>query len=232
MAGKRVSRTRRRSAGKGFAALVAAALVVAGLLGWSLHAVLSNGGVFSDAPGGGSAAGRETVARLESDCASQVAAADAVVAAAQPGVTTWRVHVQARTDMLRGRISEKEMNTIWDRTKARGPAEQERFAAASDRYDGTPACDRLRSESSGGSAAARSCVERAQSAGTAASAARAAMAEWGAHLHHMETFADGGMSAGHAQAMWVAAWRKAPTNITAYEDARAALGTSPACDAS
>lgn len=232
MAGRRVSRRRRRSAGKGFAALMVAALLVAGLLGWSLHTVLSNGGVFSDPPGGAGGAGSRTQsqAELRSVCAAQVAAAGTVIDAAQPGVTTWRAHVQARTDMLQGRITEERMNAIWASTKAHGPGEQQRFATASERYDGTSACDRLPSGSPSGKAAA-DCVERALSVGPAASAARAVMAEWRAHLQHMEAFADGGMSAGHAQAMWVAAWRRAPTNITAFDDARAALAAAPACDA-
>jgi len=207
-------------------ALVLVIVVVA----WSVHTVLSNGGVLSD---DSTAAGREphrAGTQVLTECAAQLAAADAVVSSARDGVAAWHAHVQARTDRLRKEISKRQMEAVWDRTREAGHREQEVFTAALSEYHGTPSCDRLAS----GSRTARSdaCVDRAAAARAAVSAAEAAMGEWREHLQHMEMNADGGMTAGSALQLWIAMWRKAPANITSFEDSAAALSAAPRCEAS
>jgi hypothetical protein len=172
----------------------------------------------------GSSAGPAAVRR----CATAVNRAEKVVAAASDGVSHWHTHVQARTDMLKGAMSVAEMDRMWKRTRLAGPADQERFRAALDGYQPQKAtCDLA--DGQGRSAAA--CATRFRTASTAVDAAEAAMADWKSHLDNMASYAAGGMTQVEAQTRWVAAWRNAPQNITAYDEARTALAGAPTCEA-
>jgi cytoskeletal protein RodZ len=157
-------------------------------------------------------------------CATEVSRAAAVVSAAAQGVTDWSSHVQARTDMLQGRISVDAMDAIWKRTRLAGPADQTRFKAARSDYHSTAHCAHL-----GGGSAAAACVARSKAATSAVAAAEAAMHDWESHLANMAMYANHQMSSVMAQTKWVSAWRNAPTHIDAYRSARAALDDAPAC---
>ena len=234
MPGKRVSRVRRRSR-RGVAVTVVAAALLAVLAGWSVTTLLSAG---DDLPGGAGLLGggnrdrdASTAALLES-CAYDVARADEAVTAGRAGIDGWQTHLQARTDMLAGTITEAEMENVWDRTRLAGPDHVRRFDAAVEAYDGVTACERFDGANVGSAAqqwAAEDCTERARAADRAVTAAQAALREWTAHLRHMEEFRDGGMTVGHAQHLWIAAWRKAPANIDAFDRARAVLDAAPRC---
>lgn len=162
-------------------------------------------------------------------CAAEVSSADKVVAAAAQGVSDWSDHVQARTDMLKGRISVSTMDSIWKRTRLAGQADQSRFHAARHGYDSTSECARLRSGSAGTGPAA-DCLARSKAAKDAVAAADAAMRDWKSHLANMSLYAHGQMSSMTAQDKWVSAWRDAPPHISAYRSARAALEKAPPCD--
>jgi len=159
-----------------------------------------------------------------------VAAAENVVAVARTGVRHWYIHVQARTDMLAGRITYDQMKAEWKRTRLAGPADLERFEAALQEYDEAPGCD-LDSVEDSLRDQADDCAARSEAASTAAAAAQAAMGDWKSHQEAMARFADGAMTAEHAQHEWVRAWRAAPGDIDAYGDARAELAAAPDCQA-
>jgi hypothetical protein len=131
--------------------------------------------------------------------------------------------------MLEGRISESKMSAIWKRTQDAGPADQQQFSTAQQDYDGQPSCDELHNDAETHTEAVTSCLARSEAATAAVTTAQDAMNDWASHLHHMSEYADGGMTAGRAQRLWVAAWRQAPENITAFEDARTALSEAPPC---
>jgi hypothetical protein len=229
---------------------VRAALIAAGLLacvlGWSLFMVLGDGDgdVRPDDgdSGGGTARSADDSSSQTSDgtraeggggesmpraCSAEVAAAEQVVSAAATGVRHWSAHVRARTDMLKGRISESRMDAVWKRTQDAGPADQRRFQDALQQYGGRlPCADQVSGRQT---EAMTACVTRSETAITAVVAAQEAMGQWRSHLHHMATYADGGMTSGKAQRLWVFAWREAPEHISTYRDARQALLEAPAC---
>jgi hypothetical protein len=259
MAGKRAARPPRknRALRVGIAAAVALFLVV--LVGWGAFAVLggdddtagtttgqqstdaasadssspspsaesSPGASPTTGPSGGTA---QEPAALRA-CAKEVAGAGKVVAAAQQGVAHWRTHVQARTDMLDGRMSVSEMDAMWKRTRLAGPADQRRFKAALDSYDSSPACRDLGDVPAADKSTAADCATRYKAGKAAMAAAEAAMADWKSHLGNMAAYAAGKMSREEAQTKWVEAWRNAPPNIKAYEKARTALDDAPSCPA-
>ena len=127
--------------------------------------------------------------------------------------------MEARTQMLDGDISLRTMTAIYERTRRRGVTDHERFDAALRPVEGAGPCAGLRSLSSESAGPpAPDCVARSGAAIEALAAARAAMADWQSHLHHMDSYDDGGMTTGTALRLWIRAWREAPRNITAYHD--------------
>ncbi len=162
-------------------------------------------------------------------CRARVRNAERVVDVANGGVTRWRTHVQARTDMLAGRISEARMEKLWVYTQERGPKDQRRFRTVLRDYRPPAPCRRLRDVPPAQRRLADSCTARAGRATRAVRAARAAMRDWRDHLATMAAFSDGKMTASMAQGRWVKAWNAAPANIMAFRDTRAALEQAPVC---
>ena len=161
-------------------------------------------------------------------CAVSIREEQRAVDAAGRGVRNWNDHVQARTDMLDGRISMEKMDAIWARTQAAGPGDQKRFKQAM--QDAQPSrCAQLK-DAADSKTAAR-CVKRHQAATRALQSAEAAMKDWDVHLANMKKFSKNKMSASMAQGKWVKAWRNAPKNISAYQEARATLAKAPTCTA-
>jgi hypothetical protein len=162
-------------------------------------------------------------------CASRISNAERVIAAAAEGVSHWRQHIQARTDMLKGRISVKKMNQVWERTRRAGPADVRRFRATERRYPSGSHCPQPRTYPPRLRPLAQHCLIRAAATTRGVRAAHGAMRDWRVHLANMVKFSRGHMSAAMAQGRWVQAWRNAPIHITAYRTARAALDRAPTC---
>jgi len=245
MPGKRVDRSASRRHGLiGLAVAVVAALII----GVSAYLALSDGSGGSAATtsgstksggqqsgqsgqsgvqgaGSGAGAGAGASGALAA-CSQKVAAARQVVDVARTGVSHWHTHVQARTDMLDGRISVERMDALWKRTRLAGPADQQRFKSVLEQYDAAPAC-----QVPGGSTSqkASDCATDWKAAHGAVTASRRAMGDWQSHLSHMAAFAAGQMTAAQAQQMWVESWRTAPTNIDAFDRAERTLASAPAC---
>jgi hypothetical protein len=169
--------------------------------------------------------------KLVRACAAELSTADGVVAAADRGVADWNDHVQARTDMLEGRMSVERMDAIWARTRIAGPGDQEKFHAAMEKHGDMSDCHELKASADGADDPAADCVSRATAAERTVAAAEAAMRDWESHLTNMAAYAHGDMTSDMAQDKWVAAWRDAPAHIKAYDDARAELAAAPSCDA-
>ena len=246
MSGKRVAhRAEQRSRSRTLLGVVSAlvVLLVLGILAVVLSKSPSTGGddtraARSSASASDSASGdTQSSSRGQASarppsiraCAEELSLASTVVHAAARGVSDWSGHVQARTDMLQGRISVTAMEAIWKRTRLAGPADQSRFQAARKRYQSTSHCRGLRDASTSNADLAAGCASRAQVAATAVSAAELAMRDWQSHLGNMVMHADGRMNSVVAQRKWVAAWRHAPRHIAAYRSARLALDKATPC---
>jgi hypothetical protein len=248
MPGKRVARPPRRTSRiRSAAGIIAGLLVVAGI-GWIVYANVADRDNSStpSQSGGRASTGGEPAAQARGQgskaqasakkeltmCAHAVAKAERAVAVARVGVRHWRAHVRARTDMLKGRISEKKMNAIWDRTRAAGPADVRRFHTARQHYHEEPRCTKRCNFSDlprSNRQAVNGCVARSIRAPRAVAAAKATIVDWKNHLKHMNTYANGGMTAGKAQRLWVRAWRRAPENMQAFKAAGSELHHAPHC---
>lgn len=242
MSGKRVAhRAEQRSRSRTLLGVITA-LVVLGVLAVVLDTSRSTGGddtraARSSASASGSASGDQqpnppdeaSVQQSIRACGAELSRASTLVDAAARGVSDWSGHVQARTDMLQGRISVDAMEAIWKRTRLAGSADRSRFQAARKRYQSTSHCRGLREASTSNAGLAAGCAARAEVAATAVGAAELAMGDWQSHLGNMVMHADGRMNSAVAQRKWVAAWRHAPRHIAAYRSARLALDKAPAC---
>jgi hypothetical protein len=256
MPGRRVARPpHKRSHSTIWAAVIAGILVVAAI-GWAVHANVSGGdnkttqahgdagaigtdrttsrssSPASQGPSNGGEGKASSSARLLMTCAREVQNAERAISVARVGVSHWRAHVRARTDMLKGRISEKRMNAVWDRTRAAGPTDVRRFQTARRHYHEQPRCTKrhhFRPLPRSKRHAVTGCVTRSAMAPEVVAAAKATIVDWKNHLKHMNTYANGGMTAGKAQRLWVRAWRKAPQNIGAFHAAGAKMHHAPIC---
>ena len=175
-------------------------------------------------PATASAPAQQRVSSTADTCAAEVRATEAVVAAARTAAGHWREHVQARTDLLSGKNSEAATKAIWKRTRLAGPGDIAALnTAVVAQTAAVGACAKL-----SGSAAAN-CKQRLSVFGRAATADRAAAADWANHLAMMAAHAAGDFDAAHAQEMWVSAWSAAPKNLTAATRAEAELSTAAVC---
>jgi hypothetical protein len=222
----------------GWLAVVAVACLLAGVLAWSLDALLSKdtpaehrpsrsaaGGAASHSP---TASPRQVDRRAVERCATDLARAGKILAAARPGVRHWHAHVQARTDALAGRITVRRMNRIFDRTRLGGDEDQRKYLKARHRFSGPLRCQ-LTPEAPDAPKRVVDCIRRAEAMQTALTATDRTLADWRRHLRRMAAFRHGGMNAHRAQHLWVIAWRTAPINIVAYKRAVARLAAAPPC---
>jgi hypothetical protein len=157
-------------------------------------------------------------------CAAEVAVAEREVSAARVAAGHWREHVQARTALLDGRISQATTKAIWKRTRLAGPGDIRRLAAATAAYQPVRGgC------ANAPGAAGKACRQRLTALADAVVAGQAVARDWQAHLAMMATHKAGGMDDQHAQTMWVAAWHAAPANLTAFADADATVARTASC---
>ena len=151
-------------------------------------------------------------------CRAKVKAADEVLAAAKPGMQNWADHVQAQTDVDSGAITESEMEDIFDRTRRAGDEDEKRYNAAVRNYeDQDGSCREAAGASTRITEQLTRCSKRAQAQEPVLAAAEDGMADWIKHLGDMRR-SDQGKIHNPAQ-QWREAWRAAPRNIEAYEEA-------------
>ncbi len=165
-----------------------------------------------------------TPAQPADGCAVEVGAAEAELAAARVAVDHWREHVQARTDLLAGRIDQATTKAIWKRTRLAGPTDLQHLTAATTAHQAA----RGGCTNTVGTRGA-ACRHRLTALGAAIAAGHAAAHDWQAHLAMMAAHKAGAMDNAHAQTMWVAAWRAAPPHLTAFADADRNLARTPPC---
>lgn len=165
-----------------------------------------------------------TPAKPADRCAAEVGAAEAELAAARIAVEHWREHVQARTDLLAGRIDQATTKAIWKRTRLAGPTDLEHLTAATTAH----AAARGGCTNTPGTKGT-ACRHRLTALAAAIAAGHAASRDWQAHLAMMAAHKAGAMDNAHAQTMWVAAWRAAPPHLTEFAHADRNLTRTPPC---
>jgi len=154
---------------------------------------------------------------LES-CRAEVRAADETLQAAEVGIGHWAEHVQAQTDANSGKISTDAMDAIFKRTRLAGPDDVERYQKAVDRAkDLSGSCQVPADAPSAVQEQLQDCSTRAEEQQQVLRAADRAMGDWKSHLAAMQRSRMGHVD--DPQGVWIRAWREAPPNIEAYQQA-------------
>jgi hypothetical protein len=141
-----------------------------------------------------------------------------VLAAAKTWMQHWSEHIQAQTDANSGKITDVEMEDIFDQTMKAGDEDEERYRSAITRYeDQDGSCRKVSGASAKISDQLARCAEREKAQEPVLAAAEEGMEDWIKHLGEMRASAQGKIH--NPQAQWLRTWRAAPKNINAYEEA-------------
>jgi hypothetical protein len=152
------------------------------------------------------------------DCRAKVEAGDAVIKEAKTGVAHWAGHVNAQVLADRGAITITQMRDRFTETKLKGPADQKRYRDALKEYENQDAsCKKVEKAPSKINATLAKCATRSSDQRPVLATGAAGMRDWASHLAAMQR--DKNEHVANAQAIWVKAYRAAPTNINAFNRA-------------
>lgn len=151
-------------------------------------------------------------------CREKVAAADEVLTVGKEGMRNWSDHIRAQTDANAGKITDEEMDEIFDRTMKAGDEDEDRYAEAIRAHRQTRgSCDNVAGAPTEVANQLKRCAERSRSQEPVLSSLQAGMEDWTRHLDEMRRSAKGQIH--NPQQKWLQTWRAAPRNINAYERA-------------
>jgi hypothetical protein len=152
------------------------------------------------------------------DCRAKVEAGDAVIKEAKTGVAHWAGHVNAQVLADRGAIRIPEMLARFKETRLKGPADQKRYHDALNEYENQDAsCKKVEKAPSKINATLAKCATRNSDQQPVLTTGAAGMRDWASHLAAMQR--DKNEHVANAQAIWVKAYRAAPTNINGFNRA-------------
>lgn len=221
---------RRRRRGRPVFVAIAALLALTVIAGsvWLIKTVGSDRSSAAGRPHGQqtSPTAGSSVAAVIGHCREQVDQAEAVLKAGRTGIEHWNQHVQAQTDVLAGRISQQDFETTIKDTRDLGPRDLSRWDDALGRWKDDPqACSGVNGATPEDAAALGKCGRRLNALRTALPSAKAAIEDW----RKLQSAMSREDELGSKNKDWLAIWKKAPANITAWESADAALDDAPAC---
>lgn len=172
--------------------------------------------------------GEEQAARAISACRRAVALAESVLEAAGDGVSHWREHVQAQTDLSLGRITDAQTKAIFKRTKLSGPSDVAKYETAKSAYKASAdACKAVKGAEDEQADHLSICRARLAKVSSALTNADLAMRDWADHLADMRKSASGQVH--DAQQVWLDTWRAAPPNLEKYAASMDTLAKTKSC---
>lgn len=152
------------------------------------------------------------------DCRAKVAAGDEVIKEAKTGVGHWAKHVEAQRLADQGEYTVEQMKAQFKATRLKGPGDQKRYREALENYrteDGS--CDKVSKASADIAASLAKCNRRSEAQQPVMEAAADGMKDWASHLADMQRSKTEHLD--NAQEIWLRAYRAAPPNINAFEEA-------------
>lgn len=172
--------------------------------------------------------GEQQAARAISGCRRAVALAESVLGAAGDGISHWREHVQAQTDLTLGRNTDAQTKAIFKRTKLAGPSDVAKYQTAKAGYkaDGE-ACKAVKGAAEEQTEQLKVCHTRLGKVSSALTNADLVIKDWSNHLADMRKSAGGAVH--DAQSVWLETWRKAPPNLDKYASAMDTLAKTKSC---
>jgi hypothetical protein len=151
------------------------------------------------------------------------------LAAAQPALEQWEVHVGAMNQLVVGEITLQQATAFWERT---------RLGAQRRVRDFDDSLGALRTEGvdcpgpaflAPGARALPGCAREVQAAVRALEAAQVSVSTWQEHIHHMDMLRLGQMTPEQATEMWLSSWQRGVRDLDVYEAAREAADREDGC---
>lgn len=154
-----------------------------------------------------------------------------VLRAAAASLAGWSVHVDAMNQLVAGEITLAQASAFWNRTRREAAGLLDRYndaaatyAARTIRCPAAAATD-AHADQADNAAQAIDCQKAVSSRNAVLRRARAALATWRKHVHHMEMLRAGNLSPARAVRLWQSSWRAGVNELRAYDEARrAAVG--------
>lgn len=170
-----------------------------------------------------SRAADDKLAKQMAACRTAARAADeAITAAHRSAVEDWTAHIGAMQKLEAGKFTQEQTARVWKLTRTRGQERIDAFHKAAAAYrDRAGACLAIDPGAVSGDdrQTATACGALEDEANDALSAASATIEQWQGHINAMAARLAGKLDPATAQAKWMAAYHRAPTDIARYSRA-------------
>ncbi len=169
------------------------------------------------------------VVRATDDCRAARELFTEDVVAMHGAIQQWRIHIDAMTQLVAGRIDLAQAVAFWDSTRVEG----KRSVAMWQRADGRYATERRSCavpQGAGGTAAGlEACRQRQDAADAVLTVARRTLTDWEEHIGHMDALRAGKLDPGHALHLWDRMYERGKVALQDYDVAYRHLEQLPEC---
>lgn len=167
------------------------------------------------------------------DCRATIATGQKLVAAADKNYADWSGHVYAQTDYDKGKITFKQAEAIWDRTKKAGPNDRKKYDAAKKAWDKADqkACSGLKSGDGASAKTVKACSARSAAMIKVIDKAKPVYAGWKGHQIQMTHTEEKSNDPDAYFTEWFGRVHNAEKPLAAYKSAQTAYRKTAACPA-
>jgi hypothetical protein len=217
--------------------LVAASVVVTALVGatWLVAAaVLDRGDRVNATPGtkanlATTGEAQPAMTRALNDCRTVQRQLSPNLVAVDSAVEQWRIHIDAMTDLVAGRITLDEARAFWEATRVQGKHSLASWMRTDASYRAARTECAPPANGSGPNDALQACRVVQQGGEAVLAAARTTLPDWGRHIRHMDALRKGTLSPTRALHLWHGMFESGRDGVRQYDAARRDLQRLPAC---
>lgn len=150
------------------------------------------------------------------------------IVATSGAVQQWRIHVDAMSQLVSGKITLQQATAFWASTRVEG-ARTLAFWDQVDQHYRSAGSTCTPPHAAGQDARLLACQRRQQSADGLLARARTTLADWRMHIGAMEALRLGKLDPGKALRMWQQMWPRGAKTLQQYDTAYAQYDALPAC---
>jgi len=151
------------------------------------------------------------------------------LAAAGASLDQWGIHIGAMNTLVVGEITLRQARDFWNDTRRGAQRRVADFDAALAELERVGIDCPDPGVLAPGARALPACAESVEAGVDALSAARASVATWAEHVHHMEMLRLGQMTPEEATSAWLASWKKGAEELEDYKAAHRAEAAADGC---
>lgn len=143
-------------------------------------------------------------------------------------IQQWRIHVDAMSQLVAGKITLQQASAFWASTRVEG-ARSLAFWDQVDQHYRTAGTSCTVPSAAGQNARLLTCQRRQQGADTLLARARTTLTDWRMHIGAMEALRAGKLDPGTAVRMWQQMWPRGAKTLKAYDAAYSQYDALPPC---